>query len=93
MCQEEANHWIFARAAAAELMARGSRVSETLREACKRLIPEVDRWFQDISDIDSLRRDGVIADGLPLASFASKIGPILEQLDLTWPARQHAPAE
>ena len=92
MCQEEANHWVFARAAAADLLARGPQVSESLRAACKRLLPEVDQWFREIADIDGLRRDGVVADGLPLASYASKIGPILEDLKLAWPARPGAPA-
>lgn len=93
MCQEEANHWVFARAAAVDLIQRGSHVSESLRIACKQLIPEVDRWFRDIADIDALRRDAVIADSLPLATFAGRLGPILEDLKLTWPARHGATAE
>jgi ring-1,2-phenylacetyl-CoA epoxidase subunit PaaC len=93
MCQEEGNHWIFARAAAADLLARGPHVATSFREACKRLLPEVDRWFNDIADIDRLRRDGVIADAVPLASFASKVGPILEDLKLSWPSRGAAAAE
>jgi ring-1,2-phenylacetyl-CoA epoxidase subunit PaaC len=86
MCQEEGNHWIFASAAAADLLARGPQVAASFRDACARLLPEVDCWCRDIADMDQLRRDGVIADAVPLATFASKVGPILESLKLTWPS-------
>lgn len=86
MCQEEANHWLFARGQSSELIARGGKISERLRDRCATLLPDVNLWFHKISDMSALRQQGVVDDGLALAAFATKVGPILEDLDLDWPA-------
>jgi 1,2-phenylacetyl-CoA epoxidase catalytic subunit len=86
MCEEEAKHWIFARGAAADLMARDGRVPEAFREACKAMLPRVQGWFAAIGDMEQLRRDGVVPDAVPMARYASRLGPLLEDMKLTWPA-------
>lgn len=85
MSQDEAHHWIFARAAAADLMARDGRVPDALRAACKAMVAKVQRWFVDIADLDHLSREGLVPDVVPMARYASRIGPILEDMKLTWP--------
>ncbi len=86
MCDEETHHWIFARGAAADLMARDGQVPKALRDSCKALIPRVQRWFEEVGDLARLRRDGLVPDTVPMARYASRIGPILEDMKLTWPA-------
>lgn len=86
MCEEEASHWIFARGAAADLMARDGRVPEALIEECKALIPRVQRWFETIGDLTRLRREGLVPDTVPMARYASRIGPLLEEMKLAWRA-------
>ena len=86
MCEEEASHWIFARGAAADLMARDGRVPEALTEACRALIPRVQRWFETIGDLSRLRREGLVPDTVPMARYASRLGPMLEDMKLAWRA-------
>lgn len=86
MCEEEADHWIFARGVAADLMARDGRVPEALTEACRTLIPRVQRWFEAIGDLTRLRRNGLVPDTVPMARYASRIGPLLEEMKLAWRA-------
>ena len=92
MCDEESDHWIFARGAAADLMARDGRVPEALTEACKALIPRVQRWFATIGDLAQLRRDGLVPDTVPMARYASRLGPLLEEMKLAWLAPAAATA-
>lgn len=86
MCEEEASHWIFARGAAADLMARDGRVPEALTASCKALIPRVQRWFETIGDLTHLRREGLVPDTVPMARYASRLGPLLEDMKLAWRA-------
>jgi len=93
MCEEEAKHWFFAHGAAADLMAREGQVPEALREACKAMLPRVRHWFGAIGDLAPLRRDGVVPDAVPMARYASRLGPLLEDMKLTWPASDVAGAQ
>jgi len=93
MCEEEAKHWIFAHGAAADLMAREGQVPAALREACKALLPRVRHWFEAIGDLAPLRREGVVPDTVPMARYASRLGPLLEDMKLTWPAPDAAGAQ
>jgi ring-1,2-phenylacetyl-CoA epoxidase subunit PaaC len=86
MRDEEAHHWIFARAAAADLLARDGGAPKALRDACKAMLPRVQHWLDEIGDLASLRREGLVPDAVPMARFASRLGPLLEDMKLTWPA-------
>jgi hypothetical protein len=42
--------------------------------------------LDEIGDLASLRREGLLPDAVPMARFASRLGPLLEDMKLTWPA-------
>ncbi len=86
MCKDEQYHWLFAHGSARELLARDGRAPEAFVQASKALTPKIRRWFDSVGDLGRFFGAGIESQTTPLARYASRVGPLLEELNVSWPA-------
>lgn len=77
ICRDEGHHWLFAKGSARELLARDGQVPATMIEASKAVVLRVRRWLEAVDEVPG---------GFPLAGYATQIGPLLEEMNIAWPA-------